>query len=131
MSEEPIRGNHQPGAGGWPTIKYFNKQTGYEGAPYPKKTDKAMCEELGDEEYMQAYVEEMGGTSLCSATTKEGCNDKEKAYISKMEAKTAEQVKAELARLSGMSTTKVKPELREWMGQRKAILKQLAPKDEL
>eukprot|EP01050_Picozoa_sp_SAG11_P058854 SAG11_NODE_37811_length_255_cov_0.660256_1_plen_39_part_10 len=28
------------GAGGWPTIRYFNKETGYDGKPYPKKTDK-------------------------------------------------------------------------------------------
>ena len=53
LSEEQVRGNHNPGAGGWPTIKYFNKQTGYEGAPYEKKTDGAMCDELGNEENMQ------------------------------------------------------------------------------
>jgi len=48
--------------GGWPTIKYFNKDTGYEGAHYKKKTPKAMCDELGDNEYMQQYVEEAGHT---------------------------------------------------------------------
>ena len=50
LSEQQIRGNHNPGAGGWPTIKYFNKETGYEGATYNKKTDKSMCDELGDYE---------------------------------------------------------------------------------
>ena len=40
LSEEQIRGNHNPGAGGWPTIRYFNKGTGYDGAPYAKKTDQ-------------------------------------------------------------------------------------------
>ena len=58
LSEEPIRGNYNPGAGGWPTIRYFNKATGLEGAPYTKKTSGAMCDELGNDEYMQAYVEE-------------------------------------------------------------------------
>lgn len=85
LSEQPIRGNYNPGAGGWPTIRYFNQRTGcasqtparvtvgprrtlrellpplggrYEGAPYTKKTDGAMCDELGKESYMQAYVEE-------------------------------------------------------------------------
>ena len=38
------------GAGGWPTVRYFNKETGYGGKPYPKKTDKAMCDELGPKE---------------------------------------------------------------------------------
>lgn len=56
LSEQQIRGNHNPGAGGWPTIKYFNKQTGYDGAPYDKKTSKQMCEELGDLEYMVNVV---------------------------------------------------------------------------
>lgn len=126
MSEEQIRGNHNPGAGGWPTIKYFNKDTGYEGAPYPKKTDKSMCEELGDDEYMRAYVEEMGSTSLCSAKTADGCNEKEKGYIEKFKAKTGEEVTAELARLSGMSDSKLKPDLKKWLNMRKAILKQMA-----
>ena len=31
----------------WPTIRYFNKETSKDGAPYDKKTDKAMCDELG------------------------------------------------------------------------------------
>ena len=58
----PIRGNYNPGAGGWPTIRYFNSKTGYEGAPYQKKTSAPMCTELGSEENMQAYVEEAGAT---------------------------------------------------------------------
>ncbi len=28
LAEDQIRGNHNPGAGGWPTIKYFNQETG-------------------------------------------------------------------------------------------------------
>jgi hypothetical protein len=39
----PDGGDLSPGAGGWPTIRYFNKATGYDGTPYAKKTDKAMC----------------------------------------------------------------------------------------
>ena len=83
LSEEPIRGSYNPGAGGWPTIRYFNTKTGYEGAPYTKKTDKAMCEELGNEEYMQAYVEEAGSTSLCKASDGAGCGEKELGFIAK------------------------------------------------
>ena len=60
LSEEQIRGNHNPGAGGWPTIRYFNKATGYEGAAYTKKTDDPMCTELGNQKYMDAYVEAAG-----------------------------------------------------------------------
>ena len=53
LSEAPIRGEpYNPGAGGWPTIRYFNKDTGKDGYPYQKRTDKPMCEELGDFDMM-------------------------------------------------------------------------------
>ena len=77
LSEEPIRGTYNPGAGGWPTIRYFNTKTGYEGSPYTQKTSGAMCDELGKNENMQAYVEEAGGTSLCKAADGAGCGEKE------------------------------------------------------
>ena len=31
--QSPKGGNHQAGAGGWPSVKYFNKETGYAGRP--------------------------------------------------------------------------------------------------
>lgn len=43
-------GHCASGAGGWPTVRYFNKETGYGGKAYPKKTSKAMCDELGPKE---------------------------------------------------------------------------------
>lgn len=132
LSEEPIRGNYNPGAGGWPTIRYFNKETGYEGKPYTKKTEKSMCDELGpDNEYMQQYVEEAGNTSLCSTTTMAGCGDKEKDFIGKWNGKSKSEIAAQVERLKGMSGGKMKPELVQWMKQRLAILKQLSNKDEL
>lgn len=59
MREAADGTSFSPGAGGWPTIRYFNKETGVGGAPYKKKTDKAMCDELKTSEYMTAYVEEV------------------------------------------------------------------------
>jgi len=60
----PNGGNLSPGQGGWPTIRYFNKETGPDGAPYVKKTKDAMCTELGPgKPYMKMYVEEMGKTT--------------------------------------------------------------------
>jgi len=131
LSEEPIRGNYNPGAGGWPTIRYFNQKTGYEGAPYTKKTDGAMCEELGDEQYMQAYVEEAGGTSLCKASDGAGCGEKELGFIEKWKGSDQPSTQAQLERLQGMTGSAMKPELSKWLGQRIAILKQLVNKDEL
>lgn len=56
LSKDRVGAAHSPGAGGWPTIKYFNKETGYGGAPYVKKTNKPVCDELGSEEGMTAYI---------------------------------------------------------------------------
>lgn len=129
LSQEQIRGDHNPGAGGWPTIRYFNKETGYEGASYVKKTSKSMCDELGDDEFMQAYVMEAGSTSLCSLKTGEGCSEKENKFIAVMKEKGGDVVRKQVVRLEGMKDGKMKPELLEWLKQRLAILKQLAKED--
>lgn len=127
LSEEPIRGEpHNPGAGGWPTIRYFNKNTGIDGANYEKKTSKSMCDELGDEEMMVSYIEEAGGTSVCSLSDGSGCSEKELGYIKKMRAKEKDEVISQLRRLEGMEGESMKPELMKWLKQRKKILKHLA-----
>ena len=133
LSEDPIRGNHNPGAGGWPTIRYFNEDTGVEGGTYVKKTDDAMCVELGNSQYMEAYIEEYGNTSLCSVADGAGCDDREKEYIDRMKAKSEEDVTAQLSRLKAMEGESMKPELAVWVKKRRKILAQLAPaaKDEL
>jgi len=140
LSEESIRngpdgGAMSPGAGGWPTVRYFNKETGYDGAPYDKKTDDAMCDELGNIDYMQAYVEEAGGASLCSIDEpEEGCSEKQVKYINKFAAKSSEDVQKQITRLNGMTEKKMKPELMKWVKQRLSILEQFAaktPKSEL
>jgi len=125
LSEQPIRGNHNPGMGGWPTIRYFNTKTGYEGGTYTKKTNKAMCDELGDNAYMRAYVEEYGGTSLCSAATGAGCTEKENKYIATWSEKSLVDVENQIARLEKMAGKKMKATLQKWINQRLTILKQL------
>ena len=139
LSEEQVRespdgDSYSPGAGGWPTIRYFNKETGIAGGAYEKKTDKAMCDELGDEATMEAYVEEYGKTSLCSVGSGEGCDEKELGFIAKAGALDFEAQRAQLKRLEGMEAKPMKPELLAWLKKRKKILKQLtaaAGSDEL
>lgn len=115
-----------PGAGGWPTVRYFNQETGIAGGTYVKKTDKPMCKELGDEDNMVDYVEEYGKTSLCAVATQKGCNEKEVAYIAKMASKPSEELTAQIERLESMEGSTMTPELFQWLKQRKKILKQLA-----
>jgi len=130
LSKNQVR-KGSPGAGGWPTIRYFNKKTGYEGGDYTKKTSDAMCTELGPgKPYLQEYIEEYGQTSLCSVKTEAGCNDKEKAFIQtwkkKLEDGTpAADVEKQITRLQGMVGSSMKAELLQWVRQRLAIFKQL------
>lgn len=131
LSQEPIRGNHNPGAGGWPTIRYFNSDTGYEGRNYDKKTSKSMCDELGDDSYMQAYVEEAGMTSLCQISDISNCSEKESEYYAKNKDADAGTLLASLSRLSGMTGGVMKPDLKKWLHQRISLLKQLNAADTL
>jgi hypothetical protein len=129
LSEESIRESpdgdpYNPGAGGWPTIRYFNKETGIAGGSYEKKTDGAMCDELGDEAMMEAYVEEYGNTSLCSLDGK-GCSEKELAFIEKSKVMSSDDQRAQLDRLMSMQDKPMKPELLSWVKKRQKILKQL------
>jgi len=125
LKEQPIR-EYGAGKGGWPTIRYFNAETGPEGAPYEKKTDGAMCDELGPkgEDFMTLYVEEAGKTSLCALDGK-GCSEKQSAYIAKMRGKGADAQRAQLERLTKMDERSMTPELKEWLSARKKILKML------
>jgi len=118
-----------PGAGGWPTIRYYNKETGTKGASYEKKLDSApMCEELGPKHgLLNDYIMEASGTSLCSVEEPyNGCSEKEIKYIKKMASKDNEAREAQRRRLTDMKEKKMKPALKKWMGQRLAILKGLA-----
>jgi len=121
----------QPGVGGWPTVRYFNSETGYDGAPYNQKTDKSMCDELGDMTYMRAYVEEKG-IKPCNVNTLAHCNDKQSKFVATWKAKTGDQRNAEIARLDKMGQTLVATsDIMNWHRQRLAILRDLVKHDEL
>ena len=61
LQEGGPRGSGSPGRGGWPTIRYYNQQTGVAGGDYVPKTSMALCSELGPEggDYLRKYVEEV------------------------------------------------------------------------
>jgi len=119
------RDEFKAGSGGWPTIRYFNKDTGLLGGEYVKKTDRSMCDELGDEDYMTQYVDEYTSASICSVIDGAGCDERQLKYAEKMKVKTSPEKKLELVRLEKMKGTKMKPELKAWIDQRRKILNQL------
>lgn len=124
LSDAPIRGVYNPGAGGWPTVRYFNRETGKDGAPYQKKTSKSMCDELGNDDYMTQYVEEAGNASLCDAKTGAGCDERSLAYIEKMKQKDGLYHMKQLDRLAKMENNSMKADLKKWLKVRQKILKQ-------
>lgn len=132
-----IHGEDQgAGAGGWPTVRHFNKGTGYGGKAYEKKTGEAMCDELGPKnEYMQLHIEEAGGTSLCSVNdTSKGCSEKQKDFIAKWGKKPKDDLQKQVERLAGMvekDGQSMKPDALTWAKQRLAIVKALHKKEEL
>jgi hypothetical protein len=126
LSENSISGEpHNPGAGGWPTIRYFNKETGISGANYMKKTDMSMCDELGpDEPYMEAYVEEAGKTSLC-ATDGTNCDERSRQFLEKFKTKDEATWEAQVNRLKALEAGDMKTELKDWVKKRKKIISKL------
>jgi hypothetical protein len=123
-SNADLRGPpHNPGSGGWPTIRYFTAETGVEGGNYQKVTDLPMCEELLDRMTMMDYVEGVSGAALCDVATGKNCNEKEVAYLEKYKAVDADAIQTQLDRLNMM--TNLKTELQQWVWRRMRILKKL------
>jgi FKBP-type peptidyl-prolyl cis-trans isomerase FklB len=58
--------------------------------------------------------------------TETDCNEKEVKFIEKCKAWEATKVESEIARLSGMQGNPMKDDLREWLGRRLHILRQVS-----
>jgi len=100
---------------GYPTIKYFNGETG------PKGTDYSGGRDFDSLKTFTAETLEV----KCLVDNTEGCSDKESEFMGKWKGKPAEEVKAQLERLTKMATGSMKPDLKKWLVQRMNILKQL------
>lgn len=101
------------GVSGYPTIKYF-KDGSAEAHDYEGGRDVATLKSWTKENLEVA----------CDIKDPSGCSEKEKAFLTKMEG--AADVDAQLTRLQGMMTKPMKAELKGWVSQRLAILKQMS-----
>lgn len=119
---------HNPGQGGWPTIRYYNHKTGLAGGSYKQKLAVPICQELRDNENMIDYVEEYGNTHLC-ATDGSGCTEKELDFLEKMKASAKDELAQQHEKLEGMMEKPMVDHLRDWVVRRKRIVKKLT--DEL
>jgi len=100
---------------GYPTIKYFTSETGPKGESYS-----------GGRSFddLKTFVSDELEVK-CLLDNPDGCSTKEKEFMDKWQAKSAEEVTAQKERLQGMSGGSMKPELKKWLHQRLNILKQL------
>lgn len=104
------------GVSGYPTIKYFTKETDKKGESYNGGRDFTELEKFTKEKLARA----------CNPKTGEDCTDKEKAYADKMVAAGADKIATEVARLKGMKGADMKADKKVWLLQRIAVLEGLA-----
>lgn len=105
------------GVQGYPTIKTYRdgKEEDYNGARSYEELFEFVDTELA---------------AKCNVDTMEGCSDKAKKYALKWTSKDEADVKKEIGRLGGMVGKSMADDLKSWLRERLALLKQLAPADE-
>lgn len=107
------------GAGGWPTLRYFNKETGVGGAVVAKNTPQKICDEFKDGARMiEATKESM---KICYAASGEGCDADEVAFFDTWRGKGAGAHGEEIARLETLLSEKEQKR----MTQQAKLLKKL------
>lgn len=105
------------GVSGYPTFKVFDSTTGLEnGKPYNGGRDVNA---------FKTFVEE-NLKPKCSVKEQDGCTDKEKTFIAKMQGTAKAELEEQIVRLDKMKGSSMAPENKKWLFQRLAILKELA-----
>lgn len=101
---------------GYPTIKIFDAESGEKGKPYNGGRDVNA---------LKTFIDENLKTK-CSVKAQDGCTEKEKGFITKTKDLAKKEVEDQLARLEKMKGSSMAPELKKWLHQRIAILKELS-----
>jgi hypothetical protein len=121
---------NNPGQGGWPTIRYFNKETGMDGASYEKKTEKSVCTELGPNEiYLMEYIHQAADMTSC-ATFGTGCDERLTDYVENMRQKPAGDWTEELDRLKALDETSMEENEQGWVEACRKIVAALISEQE-
>ncbi len=121
---------HWPSQYGWPTIRYFNRETGVDGADYVQKTNQKMHDELRDFDVMVDYIEKAGNTVLCDLNGKH-CNKMEKDYIKLVKKKSLDELILLRKRLYAMDVNLLVKDIQEWNLRRRRILTKLVKQKEI
>lgn len=105
------------GVKGYPTIKYF-KDGAKKGEDYSGGRDFSS---------LKSFVKDTLEVA-CEIGDQEGCTDKEKDFIVKVQGRGTEYFQKQKTRLEGMTKKSMKAELKQWVVQRLNIFKQLLEK---
>jgi thioredoxin-like negative regulator of GroEL len=107
------------GVQGYPTIKVYRdgKEEDYDGS----RSFEELFEFVDGELAMKCDVNKM---------KESGCSEKAETYALKWKGKTEAEVKKETGRLSGMAGKSMTSDLKTWLRERLALLKQIAPASE-
>ena len=110
-----------------PTIRYFNKETGYNGASYKPRTELELFDELGSQDYMDEYIEDAAKLPTCRVETRLHCTPEELAYIDENKDQDYEELWFLMSKLEGPHNALIQldPMKRKWHKQRHNIMKQL------
>ena len=104
------------GVSGYPTVKSFDSTTGLDsGKAYNGGRDVSS---------LKTFVEE-NLKAKCSVKEQDGCSEKEKGFIAKVKDAAKNELEEQLARLEKMKASSMAPDLKKWVFQRIAILKEL------
>ena len=100
----PRRGRTRPEtqAGGWPTLRYYNSDTGPGGAVVEQKTAGKICDEFKTPARMIEATKDCMRT--CDAATNAGCDADETAFLDTWRAEPKAARNAESARLMELLT---------------------------
>lgn len=89
-----------PGMGGWPTLRYFNAETGVGGAIVEQKTNQKICDEFKVGARMIEATKEC--MKMCDAKTGKGCDEEQLAFFDTWKGKGQEELAAEVARIEDL-----------------------------
>lgn len=101
------------GVSGYPTIKYYldGEEHAYQQGREYDDLKKFVVDTLEPK---------------CSVAEQDGCTQREKDYIVKMQGKGADDIAKQLKRMEGMKDKSMKPELKAWVNARLRLLKDMS-----
>ena len=116
LAEAPIRTAADgtplnPGQGGWPTLRYFNAETGVGGAKVEQKTGLKICDEFKEPARMLEATKE--SMKMCNAGTGAGCDEEQLEFIGAWKGKPADALAAEVARIEDLLSEETQKKLKK------------------